>query len=299
MKYLIIKIVILFSFFSLSAFSAMSEKINKTLEVPLTNQIEIYNERGSISVEGWDKEKVTVKGKLDTLTEKVIFSLNDNKVILKIMLPDRKESSRSGKGSNLTLFIPKKMKIKFSGIATNLKVSNIDSEQQINLMTGNVNLSGNSKKITINNVSGDVILGDVSGEVTILTVSGKVKVRGSMKKIFVKSVSSNIDVYSKSLLDGQISTVSGNLKLDSRLEKNGKINLKTISGKVSYSVYKNTNAKFHIETGPKGKISNSYNEKKVKRTFIDALKSDFVVGNAEGLIALYTVNGKIYITKKR
>ena len=96
------------------------EKIDKSLEVSAKGKVEIHNNRGEIVVSGWDKNEVSVKGELDDLTEKFIFSSDKDKTIIKVVLPDRNSNSKSGRGSNLEIFVPNNTSVQFGGVATNV-----------------------------------------------------------------------------------------------------------------------------------------------------------------------------------
>jgi len=300
MKKIVIFTALVMSVTLLSIGSVLAgEKIDKTLDVASEGDVEIANNRGKIDVAGWDKNKVSVKGELDDLTEKFIFSTSGNKTIIKVELPDRSTSSRSGKGSNLKIFVPKKFNVQFDGIATDISISDIESNVDISSVSGDIRLEQVESRVFINSVSGNIDIKNIDGAIEISTVSGGVKAAVSSKNIIVGGVSSDISVKADVIESAQISTVSGDSNLSGHLANGGSIKLSNVSGDSHFFAKSDLNADILLGTGPGGDVVNQYSDDKPTRSFIGSEKLKFTAGKGKGLIKMSTVSGKIGISREK
>ncbi len=271
------------------------EKIDKSLNVESTGEIEIHNNRGKIAIKGWEKDVINVKGELDDLTEKFVFSTNEGKTLLKVVLPDRNFYSRSGSGSNLRIFVPKGVSVQFGGIATDITISNLDSSVDISSVSGDITLKTINDNAYINSVSGDIELSKITGNLEISTVSGDVDAVVSSKKLSIGGVSSNIAVKTKLIESAKLSTVSGDASLHGDMSIDASVKLSNVSGESFYFAKSNLNARISLNTGPGGDIVNKYSDDKASSSFIGSEKLKFTAGNGEGLIRMSTVSGEIGI----
>jgi len=298
------KIVIFMGFFisvMLLSFANVSagEKVDKTLDVADKGEVEISNSRGNIEVTGWDKNKISVKGELDDLTERFIFTTSGNKTLIKVELPDRSTSSRSGDGSNLKIFVPLKFSVQFGGIATDITISNIESKVDVNSVSGDIELDKIDSRTYINSVSGNIDLKNINGAIEISTVSGDVKAMVSSTNIFVSGVSSDISVKTDKIESAQISTVSGDSSLTGYLVNDGSVKLSNVSGNSHFMVKSDLNADVLLDTGPGGDVKNKYSDDKAERSFIGSEKLKFTAGNGNGLVRMSTVSGEVIISKEK
>jgi len=288
-------LVLVFLLFSITAIAG--DKIDKSLEVSGQGEIEIHNNRGKITLKGWDKNQVSVKGELDDLTEKFIFTTEGDKTLIKVVLSETNMHSRSGDGSNLKIFIPSNLAVQFGGVATDLDFSEVKNGIDINSVSGNVNLNKVDGRIYINSVSGNLELKALTGQLEISTVSGDVNGTVSSKKLTVNGVSSDIIIKTQQFEMAKLSTVSGDTKLYGQLESDGEIRLNSVSGNSYFYISDELNAKVVLDTGPGGNVVNDYSNEKPTSSFIGSEKLQFIAGNGKGEIRMSTVSGNIGLKK--
>ncbi len=277
----------------LSVAAIAGEKVDKTLDMNATGEVEIHNNRGDIVVKGWDKNQVSVKGELDDLAEKFVFKVEGDKTYIKVVLPDRNSNSRSGKGSDLKIFVPMGVSVQFGGVATDLDFSNINGGVDISSVSGEIKISKINKRAYINSVSGDITLNDIAGKIEVSTVSGDVVAKVASKRLAISGVSSDISVKTDSIELAKLSTVSGNTKLYGKLANNGEIKLSNVSGDSYFYVQGELNARVALDTGPGGNVVNKYSDDKPTSSFIGSEKLKFTAGNGDGLVRMSTVSGEI------
>lgn len=273
------------------------EKIDKTLDVSSDGEVAVYNNRGEVSIVGWDKPQVSVKGELDDLTEKFVFKTLNNKTYVKVVLPGRNSNSRSGRGSNLKIYIPRGSALQFDGVATDIDIENLDNSVDIGSVSGDITLSNLDNKAYVNSVSGDIKADGIGGRLEISTVSGDVDAKVSSKHISVSGVSSDIKVASEQIISAQIATVSGDSSLYGKLENEGTIKLSNVSGGSFYYAHSDLSARIALDTGPGGEIVNRFSDDAATSSFIGSEKLKFTAGDGNGLIRMSTVSGEIGLKK--
>jgi len=287
--------VLIFSLFSITTFAG--EKIDKKLDVLAQGEIEIHNNRGEITLKGWDKNQVSVKGELDDLTEKFVFTSEKGKTLIKVILSETNVHARSGDGSNLKIFVPYELAVQFGGVATDLDLSQLRAGVDINSVSGDVELNKVDGRVYINSVSGNIKLNGLKGQLEISTVSGDVDAKVSSKQLSISGVSSDIEVKTGEFEMAKLATVSGDSKLYGQLQSDGEIRLSSVSGNGYFYVDGELNAKVVLDTGPGGDVVNQLSDDKPTSSFIGSEKLKFTAGNGNGVIRMSTVSGNIGLKK--
>lgn len=290
------KLLIVVSFMLAStAFAA--EKIDKTLDVSADGSVEIHNNRGKVTIKGWAKNQVRVKGKLDKLTEKFVFTRDGDKTTIRVILPNKNANGNVG-GSKLKIFVPQKVALLFNGVSADVEISNIHRGVEVNSVSGSVDVSNIKTRTYIKNVSGDIKLRSVEGRIEVSTVNGEVDAEVSAKNIIVSGVSSELIIKAKDIESATLSTVSGDAKLYADLLDDGKVEISNVSGDSFFYAGEQLNAQTSLETGPGGDIINRYSSDNPIQSFIGSKKLITKLGDGSGSIRMSTVSGHISLKKR-
>jgi DUF4097 and DUF4098 domain-containing protein YvlB len=288
-----LKTISLCTLFFTSGLLSAGEKIDKVLEVSANAEVEIHNTRGKVTVEGWDNNQVAVKGELDDLAEKFIFETNNNKTLIKVILPNRNSSRRSGNGSELTIKIPKNGRLQFGGVSTDIEVRKLAKDVDVSSVSGDVKLSSIGGKAYINSVSGNIVIDGVAKRLNISTVSGDIDAKVTAKDIEISGVSADIKVTTVAIESAQIATVSGDTYLRGKLLESGDLKLSNVSGKSIFFAHDGLDARLELHTGPGGDIVNRISNHEPNRSFIGSEKLKFTLGQGSAQIRMSTVSGEI------
>ncbi len=281
---------------SLTAFAG--DKVDKSINVDSAGVVEVHNTRGEISILGWDKNVVSVKGTLDDLAESFVFEKQEDTVVVKVKLP-RNTNFKSRDGSNLVIKVPVASKVSFSGVATDLKVNTIHNGIEINSVSGDLEIKDIKKRTYINNVSGDINLSQIEGALEVSTVSGDLKGVVSSPKIVVSGVSAEIEINANQIEFANVSNVSGDLSLRGKLSDDGELKMSSVSGEAFYYVNGELDATVKVDTAPGGNIINQVTSDKPKTSFIQSQSLKFKSGNGNAAIRMSTVSGDIGIKRKK
>ena len=66
-----------------------AEEVDRTLDAAADGAVEISNIAGSVTVEGWSRNEVQVKGTLGRNVEELIFERDGDRVTIKVKVPKR------------------------------------------------------------------------------------------------------------------------------------------------------------------------------------------------------------------
>lgn len=215
-------------------------------------RVEIINVSGTIEVVGWDKPEVDVDGSVGNDVERVDLSGEGGRTLVQVVLRSGSGWGSSGE-ARLTVRVPAKSSVLANLVSSDLKVSALQGELQVqtvsgdvsgevggdvhaNAVSGDIHLVANAaKSLEIKTVSGDITAAGGDGQSEFSTVSGTVKVQlGAQERAKFKSVSGDV---SATLTMGpsaqiEVESVSGDIGLQFAGAAAGDFDVRTISGDI-------------------------------------------------------------------
>jgi len=206
------------------------------------------NHTGDIEIKVWDRPEVHLEGTLADGVETFSMTGHDRKVEVEIRYPDETASwfglfsfRRPGRSdsSRLQITLPRTANIEVKNVRADIEVAGVAGRTlTINSISGDITGTGTPHEADIENVSGTIQLElDGSREVSAKSVSGDVNVRGHLSgKITLTSVSGNlaIDTRGEAVERLNLDSVSGSARLNTALAQNGRIDVTTVSGTIRF-----------------------------------------------------------------
>ena len=187
-------------------------KPGKQLEVDL-------NTGGSITIEGWDREIVSVKA---DLTERDMddykIDIDENSRGIKIDVTSARSGRRRG-GVDLEIYVPTKFDLEVETMGGEITIKNVEGDTRGETMGGDVDLSDLKGKIELTTMGGDI-------KVDRSELEGEVKTMGG--EIIFQDVSGNLN---GSTMGGDVIYRNIGMK---KLENSGKeIRISTMGGEIN------------------------------------------------------------------
>jgi len=267
------------------------EKVDRTIDVQANGNVEISNVRGIVRIEGWDKNQVSVKGELDDNTKEFIFETNNSTTVIKVELP-RGRMDRSD-GSNLIIRVPHTNSVDFSGVSSDVVITDIEAGIDIRTVSGDVTAANIASKIHLNSVSGDIDIKDSTGNARLASVSGDIDAKIDSDEIEVSLVSGDTILQLGEFTKLEGSTVNGDIWMQGTQKDGGQTRFSSVNGDVELKYTGTLNATIKAKSGPGGDITNKLTETRVEEIFPNQQKLGCTVGNGDGRISVSTVNGSI------
>lgn len=306
--------VMLFS----AAFSSVAgEQINQSLTLNNANSVNIENLRGVVTVIGWDKETINVKGELEDKAEGLLFKQQGSSVKIKVLLESHSNSFWGGnnKGSELTVYMPKNIRVSFDGVSSDVSFENLHASTEGKTVSGDIKAKNMSERIELISVSGDLDSQNLSGKVSLSSVSGNIKDRQSSGRLNLRVVSGEIDSHSTAKevalenVSGDIqvslsevdefvvTNVSGDFSGTMSLNTGGAVKMSSVSGRLALKLQNDVQASFRLSASAGGDIINKItNEKAKEAKYGPSSKLRFETGNANANVRASTVSGEIKVS---
>lgn len=286
--------VIAIAFCLVSSDLLARESVDKELDVADDGIVQISNVRGYINVEGWSKDKVSVKGVLDEMATSLTFETSGKVTTIRVEMP--KGRINHGDGSNLKIRVPTASQVEFEGVSTDLDISDIEAGIDVRSVSGDVDAKSIETRVFIKTVSGDLDIEKSKGPSRLSTVSGDIMAKMDSSSIEVNAVSGDIrlEIGAYEYLDA--SAVNGEVNVRGAQVDGGETSISSVNGDLVMSFTDSLNARVIAKTGPGGEIINKLTSDEVEKIFPNQAKLNCTVGDGNGKVTLSTLNGTIKLS---
>lgn len=292
--------------------SMAGEQVDESMLLGNITNITIENLRGEVSVIGSSGDTVSVSGELDDKAEGLTFERSGSRIIIKVEVPNNSHNSWGADGSDLTIVIPKHVRVSFKGVSSNINISDFTHGSEIQTVSGDINAKNLMQQVELATVSGNIESKNLSGKLRLSAVSGDIHDRNSSGRALFKTVSGNLYSHSSAneisanTVSGDIeltllkvdelivSTVSGQFFSKLSLNENGLVKMSSVSGDLTLDFKNEVQASFNLKTNAGGNIVNELTSAKAERAkYGPSAKLSFETGNASGSVRASTVSGRI------
>jgi DUF4097 and DUF4098 domain-containing protein YvlB len=287
--------------------------VDQSQQVQANPKVSVNVQRGDVVFKSWDKNEVSVKGELDELSEGLTFTVKGSHVVIEDEMP-RHYSGDNKDGSQLTITLPRQIKLQAEAVSANFRIDAFDGKMDISSVSGDIKASKLSDKVMLHTVSGDISSRELGGKVMLETVSGEIKDTDSSGKVGYRLVSGELtantkaDQVSVELVSGDatvaladidslsIKTVSGDLDLSIASLKD-RAKLGSVSGDINIHFTNEVNVSFDINGGPGGSISNKLTADKVTtERYSPQTYLKFQAGDGSANLSASTISGEIKLS---
>ncbi|MCH7742314.1 MAG: DUF4097 family beta strand repeat protein [Proteobacteria bacterium] len=293
---------------------AKQQEVDQRLDATADGFVHIIVVRGEVTVMGWEKNQVEVRGELDEQVEDFIFETIGNETRIEVRIPRTRGMRYFRDETNLTIRIPRNSRLRVRGVSTEVEVKGVNASVEVGVVSGDISLIGGTGRIIMQTVSGEIELRDANGRIRLKSVSGDIEsydttgnstygtVSGSIlvdhggEELEVKSISGDIEIIGIDFLRVVGHSVSGDLEIKGELKQGGSIEFDNVSGSIRLRLGGDIDSRFDLETGS-GSIRNRLTDDKPRISkYVRDEKLRFVMGEGSGEIILSTRSGDITLS---
>ena len=231
------------------------ETVERSRAAAADGVVEIENIAGSIRVEGWNRNEVSMTARLGRGVEGVSFDGNSSRTRIRVVYPERGNSS----GSELLVRVPAGSRIKVEGVSAPITVQNVTGPVEAQSVSGDVDVSGSTRTVRAGSVSGDVTVTAGTNDVRAQSVSGSVRLSGATGFIEAETTSGNVAVEGNEASSLSLQSVSGSVSYRGSLHANASVDIESFSGTVDFAIPAGTAGNFEASTFS-GSIDNDFND---------------------------------------
>jgi DUF4097 and DUF4098 domain-containing protein YvlB len=278
----------------LFATAAVSEPIEKRAPADPRGEVEIVNVAGSVRVMGWNRSEVDVRGELDDEAERLDFSTEGTRTVIRVVLP--RNRSNSG-GADLVVRVPELSAIRVNTISADQEIDGVLGAQRLQAVSGLIHAEAAGEDFQAKSISGDILVSGTKGSkpaiFTVTTVSGDLTLSKISGEIDVETVSGDMTIEATELTRARIRTTNGDMEVATKLANNARLDAETINGDVTLKVLGTVDAEFDIHTF-NGEIESCYGEEAVhSRERGPGHDLNFTRGSGSARVRIKTLNGGV------
>lgn len=299
----------------LSANALADIEVSESIPSNNVTNVSINNQSGKVKVIGWDKEEIKVEGTLGDDAKNLMFSKKGAQVVIEVDYPN--SSQWHADGSNLTIYMPKALRMKSIGVSTDMSLNNLHGGVEVRTVSGDISAKALTESIELNSVSGNIKSHELSGKISLAAVSGDIIDKNSQGRLEIRAVSGEVDTNTKAkevffnnvsgdselnlaeITELRIRTVSGNLVVKLSLNDKGLVKGSTVSGDLDFIFQSGVDADFSIKSSVGGDIENGLTSAKAEHPeYGPGAKLNFQTGSGSALVRVATVSGNVSVTSK-
>jgi hypothetical protein len=261
--------------------------------------VTIENLIGSVTVEGWNKNQVSVTGMLGEGPEELEFDADGDETTITVVWPDRKiHTEGRNAATDLEVKVPEGSEVRVEGVNLTIDVSGVTGEVSLEAVNGSISVDGSPEELGVETVNGSIEISVSSEAVEAETVNGDVIITADAEEISASTVNGSIEISGGTLKEGRFGSVSGDIEFRGDLARQGSLEIETHSGSVTLVLPRDVSAEFEVETFS-GKIVNDLGPKARKVSkYAPGWELEFVTGSGEAQVEISSFSGKVEIRKK-
>lgn len=284
-----------------AAIAGQADPIDKRLPADPKGEVEIVNISGSVRVTGWNRSEVEVRGELDDNAERLDFTSDRGRTVIRVVLPGNRSHSD---GSDLVVRVPEGSALIVNTISADQEVDGILGAQRLQSVSGLIHTETSGEDFQAKTISGDVlVVGPGAGKAPssihrVTTVSGDLTVSKVSGEIDVETVSGDMTIDSSDLSRARIRTTNGDVDVHAKLSGEARLDAETINGDVTVRFIGAVDAEFDIHTF-NGDIESCFGDEQVRsREHGPGHDLNFTRGTGKGRVRIKTLNGGVDLCGK-
>ncbi len=199
-------------------------------------EVVISNVSGTVTVRGWDRNEVYVKGELDEDVQRVdVESAGSGRIVVKVVLPRGHVSDGE---AMLEIQVPKNSTVEVSAVSADVSSRGVLGTQRLKSVSGEVtaDIAGNESEVR--SVSGDVTVRGSGKPISlrVSSVSGSLDITNGAGKLDMVTVSGDARVQMGDATEFRGRTTSGDLEVRAKLAHDGRVDVEGVSGDMTLRI---------------------------------------------------------------
>jgi DUF4097 and DUF4098 domain-containing protein YvlB len=253
------------------------------------DRVVLQNISGEISVRGWERDELEVRGE-DEDTPLVVHRSGST---VRITRDDRKGRRRSVEAA---VRLPAWADVEIGGNSLELSAIGIDGRLEVNSVKGDVWIENAGGPVRVRTVEGEIDVIGARAGVDASSQSDEVRLRDVQGQINVHSGSGDlllVDVRSESV---RAETQDGDITFSGTIRDNGDYRFFVHDGDASIAIPPDANARVAVSTFD-GDFESEFPV--VIERFTGGREFDFTIGNASARIEIQVFDGEIRLLERR
>jgi hypothetical protein len=234
----------------LTSTAGAQDTVNAGRPVAKDAAIRIFAVTGSIRVNGWDRDSIAVKGRLDPGAGRFFIGGTRDAIKLGVEAPEGKEPDGT---ADLDIWLPHGARVWIKSAAADVETSTNGGTLEVTGVSGRVRVAGTPRECSVETLDGNVELAFRGPLARVRTASGTIVVRGIIQDLDASTVSGPLLVG----MEGDVSrirmeTVSSEIAFKGGLTPAGRIEAQTHGGDIELRLPPALQASYHLVSYGRG-----------------------------------------------
>jgi DUF4097 and DUF4098 domain-containing protein YvlB len=237
--------------------------VNRTVAADANGAVVISNVSGTVDVRGWDRKEVQVSGHLGDDVERLDVDSAGGHTVVKVVLP---RGGHHDSEAVIEVKVPKGSSVEVGAVSADISSRGVLGTQRLKSVSGEITADIAGDDSEVRSVSGDVTVRG-SGKplsLRLSSVSGSLDLMNAAGKLDVVTVSGDARVHMNDATEVRGRTTSGDLELNAKLTRDGRVDVEGVSGEITLRVSGPGGLSTEIESFS-GDINGCLAEDKVER----------------------------------
>ncbi len=218
------------------------ESIDEQRALAPDGRLELAVISHAIRIEAWDRDTVHLSGTYDPDTERLEVSGDERSLAIRI---EQDRGRRGAPARTLELRIPRGAHLSVATVSGDLSLDGPSGTVRATTVSGGIHLTGSPEMAELQTVSGAIDLEGSAADLRLQTVSGALRIRGPVRRLDASSVSGTVNFEGDEPMDRiRVNTVSGAVRIASRLAPQAAVDLESHSGRVTLRLPPDTPAEY-------------------------------------------------------
>ncbi len=284
----------------LASTAIAQKKVERKLPLGMEGALRVVNMVGSVTVHGWNKDTVLVRG---TLGEASTFFMGGGYTGVKMFVESAND--RDPKPSRLELWVPARVRLWIKTATANIDVSDVAGGLDLYVVSGTIDVTGNPRELNAEAIDGDVHITGSPLWVRAKSATGAITMQGASSDAGFSTVSGPIKIDGGSgggagvFERTKIETVTGNINFAGRLDRSGTFDFDTHSGSIDIAIPDKTNASFSVVTIAGSITNNVSRSKPIAGRFGRGSELTTEMGEGGAKISVRTFKGPVTLRRSK
>lgn len=224
--------------------------IEKRRPAAANGEVSIHNDFGTVTVRGWDRREVLVRGTLAAAAEGIDLEGEKLQASIDVSVPDQwlHSTDDSNFGSKLEIFVPAASSLSVETVNATVDVEGVGGEVEIETINGAIRLGGPLAAGRVTTLTGRVQIQAAGAPIEVSSISGAVTVQAAGRQVAIETISAPIDIAGAGVHEVQLKTTSGTIAFRGSFARAGEMAVETFSGAVTLIVPGDTRAHFDLKS---------------------------------------------------
>jgi hypothetical protein len=219
--------------------------VQQTLAVPAAGFIRIFLLTGSIRVQGWDRDSLSLNGTVSVPADGE-FQVLPGKQGARVSVwgPDETRAPPS----QLVIRVPRRSQLWIKSQTADVEVTDFEGSLDVVTIAGQVRISGRPREVYLESMGGSATLDIASRSARIKTGSGPVTVQGDIDDLTVSSVSGAVTARNIQLRQARFESVDGAIRFSGDLSEPAALEFISHSGDIELALAPSSLADVRVNT---------------------------------------------------